>query len=239
MIGRGLLVLAAMLLVFDSAAAHEVLDTAAMEDYLGRLDRAALAGEDRARTAEALFERGEVLSESVGLLNQDYMVHAGSHGTVAEIYLRELAARGLAPVLSPDLGRYPIPTRAYERYLAETDGQGEHAAEALHEIIAARFHDSFSIDPFAPLSDDWDSIRLSIADAEAFVSRFPDHPDLPEVRFILAVTYGRAASMAPDAADRRRYRAAAADGLSDFAAAYPQSMRAAAAEALLARLDAD
>ena len=231
-----------MLALSGPAAAHEVLDTVAMEDFLGRLDRhrAALADGDQARVAEALFERGEVLSESAALLNQDYMVHAGEHGTVAEVYLRELAARGLAPAMSPALGRYAIPTQPYERYLAVTERRGEHAAEALHEVIAARFHDSFVIDPFAPLSADWGAVRQSIADAEAFVAQFPAHPDLAEVRFILAVTYGRAASLAPDAGDRRRpIAAAAAKGLADFAETYPQSMRAAAAEALLARLDAD
>ncbi|MBL26932.1 MAG: hypothetical protein CMM50_05190 [Rhodospirillaceae bacterium] len=234
-------VLVGMLAVPRFAVAHDVLNAAAMEDFLGRLDsHRAIADEaGREGQAEAFFQRGMVLSESVDLLNQDYMVHAGSHGTVAEVYLRELAARGFTLTLSPKLGRYPVPVGSLECYLALTGGGGDHAAEALHEVITARFYDSFVADPFAPLAGDWTSVRRAIADGERFLARFPAHPDLAEIRFVLAVNYGRAALLAPDEAERSRYREAAAAGLADYAAAYPQSMRAAAAEALIARLDAD
>jgi hypothetical protein len=232
-------VLAALLLGVGPAAAHQLIDQTTAEAFLARLDaaRAALeAAETDGARAEAHFEIGEARATIIEALNGDLAAHGGDLGLAPQALVVELKRRRVEPGFFEAAGRYRAPIEAFERALALAP-DGPRAADAAFRILAGRFYDSFVYDPFQPIGLDWPDLESEIALAEEFLAHHVAHPGREEVEFILAVDYARAARTSHDKALAQRYAEQARVALAAFSESYPDSLRAAAARAMLDALD--
>jgi hypothetical protein len=231
-------ILMAVAVMAPPALAHEPVDAAGAQQILERvtaLQQALAAGESPAARSEALLALGTTVNGAVEILNRDLAWHQGELGLAASTLRAGLEQRGVGPEWSPAAGRYRSYLQPFERYLASAPA-GARRADALLALLRGRFYDGFGYDPLQPYRRDWPSLHEQIAMGEAFLADHPQHPAYPEARFIVAVSYVRAAREAPDAADARDYAQRAHAALTAFARAYPEDLRAVAAEALLTRL---
>lgn len=237
----GLAALAALALCAVSAApAHEILDLEDARESLAELaaQRAALSDtlpdDERASRWLAL---GETVEEVVTALNRRLAQHQGELGLTGELLVSGLRAQGIELGRTPT-GRYRSYLVPFDRYL-ELAPAGPRHADALLYLLRGRFRDSFGYDPLQPFRRDWAALQEQMRAGERFLAAHPRHPGRTEVRFIVAVSYARAAHEAPDPGTARRYAGRARTALSDFARTHPGDLRGAAAEALLARLPAE
>ncbi len=219
-------------------SAHQTMNAVAAEDFLNRVGQYGAAIESAGSAdekAEALYGLGSTLTEVTDLLNRDLASHGGRAGLVSALLVAQLKSRGIELSISEETNLYESHLGPYEEYLAlAADGQWR--ADAIFRILYGRFYESFIYDPMQPLGLDWAGLRDQIETAETFVAHYPDHVGREEVQFILAVQFARAARLAPDPS---AYRERARVALTEFQEAYPESLRAVAAEALLQGLPAD
>ena len=113
---------------------------------------------------------------------------------------------------------------------------GPNAADASLRLLQGHFYDSFSDDPLAPHAQTWAQLQQQIHVGERFQQRYPTHSGREEVDFIVAVHYLQAARSAPDVRERQGYSQRARAALSAFQQRYPDSMRVAAVEVLMAQV---
>ncbi len=199
------------------AGAHVVIDAAVAEQMLGEvqsLARAAAAGLPEPRAA-ALVDLGQALARAIDLLNQDLLAHDGQLGVISQALTRQLRIRGMQPVYSQALKRYLAPVEPFAQALALAP-DGERAGDARFRLLAARFYDSFAVDPLQPLDPDWPQLNGQIVEAEAFLAAYPDHPGRIETEFILAIEHARAAALAPTGEARAGHARAAEELLHGF-----------------------
>lgn len=230
--------LISMLLCLSPALGHELLDAERGETYLNQireLNAAITQGKSIQQRAEALFALGETVTSMVESLNRDLVSHHGELGLASTVIMHELKAQGIELTLWPEAMRYKSYTKPFEQYLAFLP-EGPRGAEALFHILKGRFYDSFIYDPLQPVDLDWPVLVAQIKEAEAFLARYPDFRNREEAFFILAVDYVRAARQTSDANLRAFYVPRARNALQEFFTTYPDSVRASAAQMLLARL---
>jgi len=234
-------ILAASLLVllfFYQALGHEMIDAERAGIYLKRIreHNAAMAhGRSVEQRAEAHFALGETVARIVEFLNRDLTSHHGELGLANTMIVHELKAQGIELTMWPEAMRYKSYVKPFERYVALLP-EGPRRAEALFRIFQGRFYDSFIYDPLQPIDLDWLDLVVRIKQEEAFLERYPDFRNREEVHFILAADYVRAARQALGANSRMTYAARAQVMLQEFLTAYPNSLRATAAQMLLESL---
>ncbi len=216
------------------ASAHELIDAEGAEGYLnraGNLSAVIATAESAGNKAQALYALGEMIDRITDLLNRDLGSH-GELGLATTVLVNELKGHGIALSFWPEANRYTSYLAPFERYVA-LHPEGPRGADALFRVLQGRFYDSFVYDPFQPVGLDWRGIVAQTEDAQDFLALYPDYPNKEEAFFILAVDYARAAREAPDGELARVYRGWARATLKEFHETYPDSLRAAAARALL------
>ena len=215
------------------AAAHDVLNGAAVDDYVARL--ADPAGGDG---AEALFARAAMVAEIIELLNADRAAHSGAHGMLGDVMVAELGKAGIDLVLGPDAQHYAPRLRPFERYL-EVAPDGPRAARARFILVTARFREEVARDPFSVDPAEWPRLAARAEESQDFLVRHPgfgDAAEREEIEFVAAITAYRAFLAAPDEDGRAEFLERARVSLEHFTRAYPDSLRAGATEFLLGRL---
>lgn len=221
------------------ASAHEVLDAESagrFPEKIERLNAVVAKGESAEERAEALYTLGQTVDRITDLLNRDLGSH-GELGLATTVLVNELKGHGIALSFWPEANRYKSYLAPFERYVA-LHLEGPRGADALFRVLQGRFYDSFVYDPFQLVGLDWRGIVAQTEDAQDFLALYPDYLNKEEAFFILAVDYARAAREAPDGELARAYRGRARATLKEFHETYPDSLRAAAARALLQSLPA-
>ncbi len=221
------------------ASAHELIDAEGAEGYsnrAGNLSAVIATAESAENKAQSLYALGEMIDRITDLLNRDLGSH-GELGLATTVLVNELKGHGIALSFWPEANRYKSYLAPFERYVA-LHPEGPRGADALFRVLQGRFYDSFVYDPFQPVGLDWRGIVAQTEDAQDFLALYPDYPNKEEAFFILAVDYARAAREAPDGELARAYRGRARAMLKEFHETYPDSLRAAAARALLQSLPA-
>ena len=215
--------------------AHDIIDT----DQANDLVAAAAAAAARVKTAagsgaegEARFALGMALAEATAVLNRDLAAHNGRLTVNAELVLKSLAQRDMAPAFDEAIGRYRLP-RAPLTDAVRLAPDAPYALQARFELVKAGFYESFVIDPFELMGIKFDDLEHQITEAAALASTLSSRDDAEEAAFIHAVDLARAARLAPEPAAARAYNDKARAALAAFARSYPESMRAAAADMIL------
>lgn len=221
------------------ASAHEPITTAAANALVEQIAKLnAVAGDTRARErAEAACDLGAKMEFIVQVLNRDLAQH-GKLGMNSQVLAEQLKARGVAVSFQPEMRRYRAYLSPLEICVALAPDSAKRNA-ALFRLVRGRFYDSFLYDPLKPIGLNWQRLKAGIAAAERFLSSRPKPTEREEAAFILAVDYIRAARMAPDSTVARAYAGRARAALTEFVAAFPDSMRVGAAKVLLGAISAD
>lgn len=217
-----------------TASAHDLITADAVEKYLARADAdlATVRGKGSVRVrADAHYDLGRMLDEIRELLNRDVAMHGRVQGLATHLLMKELKARNLELVPIPASGRFPVPAYHYSEALElDADTRG---GDAAFRLLTGRFYDSFDADPSRSrlsLLQLEEQIRL----ADRLAARKPPHPEQEEIEFVVAVQQVQMAALVQDrvrvAEHMRRARAAAAA----FARRYPESLRTAALDVLVA-----
>jgi hypothetical protein len=220
------------------ALAHDLITAEEAQRYLAQADQALAiikAHEPALRRAEANVTLGRMLDDIRDLLNRDLATHGTVQGLPSNYLVAELRRTG-AP-LNFAQGRF-LAHVGYYREALKLAPDGPYAAEATLRWMRGAFYDSFDGDPLVVRGQTLEQLREQLTLGERFVQRYPTHPEIEEAKFILLVQTIRAANAAPDAASRAALSAKARDAGQQFAARYPDSMRAAAVPVLLERLPA-
>ena len=228
------------LLVFSlfgprAARAHEVVDAEQVRAALAAVDAADARARNAAGSAtegEAKLALGLVQVETTDILNRDLAAHSGRLSFNGDSLQKALAQRNLSPPFDDTIGRYRLPRAPLEDAL-RLSPDGPDAARARFALLKAEFYESFVFDPFKLVDLSADDLDRQIAEAQALATAALDPDAAEEAAFIHAIDLARAARFAhaPEAA--RAYAAAARKALVTFAAAYPESMRAASARVIL------
>jgi hypothetical protein len=233
--GGGLLVLLFSAFGTCLLGAHETIDTeranallAAAEDTAARVKVVAGPGPE----GNARFALGMVLVEATDVLNRDLAAHSGQLTVNAELMLKALAQRDLAPRFDEAIGRYRAPRTPLEQAL-RLSPEAPYALRARFDLLKAGFYESFVLDPFQLVGIGFNDLERQIAEAKALDSVLSSPDDAEETAFIHAVDLARAARLAPQPEAMRAYADKARMALGGFADAYPGSMRAAAAAMIL------
>jgi hypothetical protein len=233
--GVGLLVLLFSAVGSCLLSAHETIDVeranallAAAEEAAARVKAVAGPGPE----GNARFALGMVLVEATDVLNRDLAAHSGQLSVNAELMLKALAQRNLAPRLDEAIGRYRAPRTPLEQAL-RLSPEAPYAPRARFDLLKAGFYESFVLDPFQLVGIGFNDLERQIAEAEALASTLASPDEAEETAFIHAVDLARAARLAPRPEAVRAYADKARIALGGFANAYPGSMRAAAAAMIL------
>ncbi len=216
------------------AAAHDVLNGVAVDDYMARLASGAEGGDG----AEALFAHAAMAAEIIELLNADRAAHSGAHGMLGDVMVAELKKAGIALVLVPESQQYAAHLQPFERYL-EVAPDGPNAARARFILVTARFREEVARDPFSVDPAEWPRLASRAEESQDFLARHPEFGDAAEreeIEFVAAISAYRAFLAAPDADGRAKFSGRARGSLERFTHAYPDSLRAGATEFLLERL---
>jgi len=215
--------------------AHDIIDTDQANDLVAAADAAAA----RVKTAtgstaegEARFALGMALAQVTAVLNRDLAAHNGRLTVNAELVLKSLAQRDMAPAFDEAIGRYRLP-RAPLTDAVRLAPDAPYALQARFELVKAGFYESFVIDPFELMGIKFDDLEHQITEAAALASTLSSRDDAEEAAFIHAVDLARAARLAPEPAAAQAYADKARAALGSFAKSYPESMRAAAARLIL------
>jgi hypothetical protein len=215
--------------------AHDIIDTDKANDLVAATDAAAARVKTAAGSGtegEARFVLGMALAEATAVLNRDLAAHNGRLTVNAELVLRSLAQRDMAPAFDDAIGRYRLPRASLTDAIRLTP-DAPYALQARFELVKAGFYESFVIDPFELVGIKFDDLEHQIAEAAELASRLSSRDDAEEAAFIHAVDLARAAHLAPEAAAAQAYAAEARAALGAFARSYPESMRAATAGLIL------
>jgi hypothetical protein len=219
------------------AAAHDVLNAVAVDDYGARLAGSA-SGDEAGDGAEELFARAAMVAEIIELLNADLAAHSGSHGMLGDVMVAELKKAGIDLVLAADSQHYAPRLEPFERYL-ERAPDGPRAARARFTLITTRFREEVARDPFSVDPVEWPRLASRAGESQDFLARHPEFGDAAEreeIEFVAAITAYRAYLAAPDDDGRAEFTGRARVLLEHFTRAYPDSLRAGATEFLLERL---
>jgi hypothetical protein len=215
--------------------AHDIIDTDRANDLVAAADAATARVKTAAGSGaegEARFGLGIAQAEATAVLNRDLAAHNGRLTVNAELVLKSLAQRDMAPAFDEAIGRYRLP-RAALADAVRLAPDAPYALQARFELVKADFYESFVIDPFELVGIKFHDLEHQIAEAAALASTLPSHDDAEEAGFIHAVDLARAAHFAPHAAAAQAYADEARAALRAFAKSYPESMRAAAAGLIL------
>jgi len=230
----GAVIAATVIVRSPPVAAHEPLDLKSASDLLlkvGALQARSRSGERTGR-AVAAFELGETIQIIVAELNRDLAAHGGQLGLSSKMLVEQLGRRNIHLSLWPEATRFRSYVAPYESCL-DLDPEGTRRADALLRVLQGRFYDSFRYDPLQTDSIDWPALAKQIEMGETLLTAAPDHREHEEATFIVAVNYLRATRLAPTPELVSRYADRARQALEDFARAYPDSMRATAAQVLV------
>ena len=152
--------------------AHDIIDTDRANDLVATADAAAArlntAAGSRAE-GEARFALGMALAEATAVLNRDLAAHNGRLTVNAELVLKSLAQRDIAPAFDEAIGRYRLP-RASLADAVRLVPDAPYALQARFELIKAGFYESFVIDPFELVGIKFDDLELQIAEAATLAS---------------------------------------------------------------------
>jgi len=237
--GPGLVLLALLFstLGAPTLVAHDTIDieranalVSAADEAVARVKMAAGPGPE----GMARFAFGMVLVDATNILNRDLAAHSGRLTVNAELMLKALVQRDLAPRLDDAIGRYRLPRTPLEEAI-RLSPEAPYSSRARFELLKAGFYESFVLDPFQLVGIGLDDLDHQIAEAEALASAISSGDDAEEAAFIHAIDLARASKLAPPE-ERHAYTGKARTALRAFAEAYPQSMRAAAAGVLFKRL---
>ena len=218
-----------------AAQAHDLITAESAERYLDQITRQLkLIGSTASAPvrADANYNLGRLLDEIRDLLNRDLGVHGRVQGLATEYLVGELTHRGLPLRISPQMRRFPAQVHYYSEAL-KLDPDGARAADAMFAWLQGSFYDSFDADPLQPYSQTWPQLQSQISIAERLQRRAPNHAQIEEAKFILAVLYARASRSAPGTALTTEYAKRARGAIADFQARYPDSLRAAAMPLLI------
>jgi hypothetical protein len=113
---------------------------------------------------------------------------------------------------------------------------------ARFALLKASFYESFAFDPFKPLRADISAIQKESSEAEALIALLEDRDEREEAAFIHAVDLARQVKLAAkveiaSTLEPKALETKARAALRAFAQAYPDSMRAAAANVILKGLE--
>lgn len=222
--------------LFGAASAHDLVTAEAVERYLGRTDADLALIRSRAtaeKRAEALYDLARRLDEIRDLLNRDIGTHGKVQGLPSNLLVSQLQVRGVTFAVAPETGRFPAAVSYYREALrlAPDVRQGD----AAFRLLQGAFYDAFDTDPLKPRLS-WTQVQEQIRLGEQLARRQPPHPEIEEIRFIVAAHYVQASVGAPDAVRARLFAERARTAGADFAARYPDSLRRAALEAMTASL---
>jgi hypothetical protein len=215
--------------------AHDIIDTAHANDLVAAADAAAAQLETAAGSgAEGArrFALGMALAEATAVLNRDLAAHNGRLSVNAELLLKSLAQREMAPIFDEAIGRYRLP-RASLADAVRLAPDAPYVLRARFELVKAGFYESFVIDPFTLVGITFADLENQIAEAAALASMLPNRDDAEEAAFIHAVDLARAAHLSTETTAAQTYADKARAALGAFAKSYPESMRAAAAGLIL------
>jgi hypothetical protein len=221
-------------------AAHETIDVERANALVAAADEAVARTKKAAGAAvggETRFALGMVLVEATDILNRDLAAHSGRLTVNAELMLKALVQRDLAPRLDDAIGRYRVPRTPLEEAV-RLSPQAPYAPHARFVLLKAGFYESFVLDPFELLGIGFDDLEHQIAEAEALATALSSADDTEEASFIHAIDLARAARLARSPEVIRAYVDKAQRALTAFAEAYPESMRAAATRMVLKSIDA-
>jgi hypothetical protein len=239
--GPGLILLILLFSAFGAGtlAAHETIDIERANVLVAAADGAVALTKSAAGPGpegEARFVLGMVLVEATDILNRDLAAHSGRLTVNAELMLKALAQRGLAPRLDETIGRYRLPTTPLEEAI-RLSPEAPYAPRARFALLKAHFYESFVLDPFELIGIGFNELERQIAESEALAPALSSADDAEEASFIQAVDLARAARLAAAPEVARAYASKARKALTAFADAYPDSMRAAAAGMILKSVD--
>jgi hypothetical protein len=215
--------------------AHDIIDTDRANDLVATADAAAARVKVAAGSGgegEARFALGMALAEATAVLNRDLAAHNGRLTVNAELVLKSLAQREMAPAFNEAIGRYRLP-RASLADAVRLAPDAPYARQARFELVKAGFYESFVMNPFELVGISFVDLEHQIAEAAALASTLPNRDDAEEAAFIQAVNLARAAHLATDATAAQGYADKARAALGAFAKSYPESMRAATAGLIL------
>ncbi len=218
--------------------AHDIIDTEQANALVAAVDAAAARSRAAAGSSaegEAQFALGMALADATDVLNRDLAAHPGRRTVNAELVLTALVQRGNAPQLDDALGRYRLPKVPFEEAVRVAP-DAPYAKRARFTLLKANFYESFVLDPFELVGLGFADLQHQIAEAEQLAAGGLDAEQTEEAAFIHAVDLARAARLAPGPEAMRGYAEKARAALAAFAEAYPDSMRAAAADMILKRL---
>jgi len=236
-LGLVLFVLLFLTLGARTLVAHDLIDieranalVSAADEEVARAKTASGPGpEGRAR-----FALGMVLVEATNILNRDLAAHSGRLTVNAELLLKPLVQRDLAPRLDDTIGRYRLPRTPLEEAI-RLSPEAPYTLRARFELLKAGFYESFVLDPFQLVGIGLDDLDHQIAEAKALALALASGDDAEEAAFIHAIDLARASQLAPPEG-RRAFTEKALTALGAFSEAYPQSIRAATAGVIIKRL---
>jgi hypothetical protein len=231
-----------LVLVFSTLGArtlvaHDTIDIDRANALVAAADKTAAPAKPAAGAdaqGMARFALGMVLVDATDILNRDLAAHSGQLTVNAELLLKALVARDLAPRWDDAIGRYRLPRSALEDAI-RLSPEAHYALRARFELLKAGFYESFVLDPFQLVGIGLDDLDRQIAEAEALASAISSADEAEEAAFIHAIDLARASKLAPPA-ERRAYAGKARAALGAFSEAYPQSLRAATAGVIIQRL---
>ena len=215
--------------------AHDMIDIERANGLVSAADEAlAKTAAGPGPEGIARFALGMVLVEATNLLNRDLAAHSGRLTVNAELLLKALVQRDLAPRLDDAIGRYRLPRTPLEEAI-RLSPEAPYSLRARFELLKAGFYESFVLDPFQLVGIGLDDLDHQIAEAKALALAIASGDDAEEAAFIHAIDLARASQLAPPK-ERCAYAGKARTALGAFSEAYPQSIRAATAGVIIKRL---
>ena len=233
--GLVLFVLLFLTLGASTLVAHDLIDIERANGLVSAADEeVALAAAGPGPEGMARFALGMVLVEATNILNRDLAAHSGRLTVNAELLLKALVQRDLAPRFDDAIGRYRLPRTPLEEAI-RLSPEAPYSLRARFELLKAGFYESFVLDPFQLVGIGLDDLDHQIAEAKALALAIASGDDAEEAAFIHAIDLARASQLAPPE-ERRAYTGKALRALGAFSEAYPQSIRAATAGVIIKRL---
>jgi hypothetical protein len=223
-----------------NAVAHDLVTAESVQAYLsrvGELQKTLTAGRDGETRAKASLRLGQTLDEIRELFNGDIEAHGKVQGLASSVLMSELTANGTPLAYSVRANRFTA-NLIYYRNALLWDPSGPAASEASFCLLHGYFYDSIGADPLQPVAQDRSQLAEQIKLGEKLRRDFPRHMQREEISFILAIYYMQAARAAAEAGTRTRFTATARERVSEFARAYPDSLRTPTLTALLESVSA-
>ena len=179
--------------------AHDMIDIERANGLVSAADEEVA----RAKTAAgpgpegiARFALGMVLVEATNILNRDLAAHNSRLTVNAELLLKALVQRDLAPRLDDAIGRYRLPRTLLEEAI-RLSPEAPYSLRARFELLKAGFYESFVLDPFHLVGIGLDDLDHQIAEAKALALAIASGDDAEEAAFIHAIDLARASQLAP------------------------------------------